>query len=162
MILYSHSWIYLKKTLIWKDVCTSVFIAVVFATVNTWKQMKCPSTDKWIKKLWCIYVQWIGVVVFQSLKHVWLFVTPWTVAQKAPLPFTISRSLLKFMSNESVMLSNHLFLCSTILLLPSIFPSIRVFSNELTLCIGWLKYWSFSFNNSPYNEYSGLLSFRID
>ena len=88
--------------------------------------------------------------------------TPWTVAQQAPLSSTVSRRLLKFMSIESVMLSNHLILCHLLLLLPSIFPSIRVFSSESALHIRWPKYWSFSFSNSPSNEYSELISFRID
>ena len=97
-----------------------------------------------------------------SLSHVWLFVTPWTAACQASLSFTISKSLFKFMSIELVMLSNHLILCHLLLLLPSIFPSIRVFSNESALHIRWPKYWSFSFSISHYNEYSGLISFRID
>ena len=88
--------------------------------------------------------------------------TPWTAAHQASLPFTISRSLLKLRSNESVMPSNHLILCCPLLLLLSIFPSIRVFSSELTLPTRWPKYWSFSFSISPFNEYSGLISFRID
>src|SRR5574341_1556876 len=86
--------------------------------------------------------------------------TPWTAAHQASLSITNSRSLLKFTSIELVMPSNHLILCCPLLHLPSIFPSIRVFSNELALCIRWLKYWSFSI--SPSNEYSGLISFRID
>ena len=86
--------------------------------------------------------------------------TPWTAAQQASLSITISRSLLKLMSIESVMPSNHLILCHPLLLLPSIFPSIRVFSNESVLCITWPKYWRFSI--SPSNEYSRLISFRID
>ena len=89
-----------------------------------------------------------------------LFVTPWSAACQASLSFTISWSLLKLMFIESVMLSNHLVLCHPLLLMPSIFPSIRVFSNELAFCIGWSKYWSFSISLS--NEYSGLISFRID
>ena len=89
-------------------------------------------------------------------------VTPWTVALQAFLSFTISWSLLKLMSIESVMPSNHLILCHPLLLLPSIFPSIRVFSNESALHIRWPKYWSFSFSISPSNEYSGLVSFWID
>ena len=88
--------------------------------------------------------------------------TPWTAAHQASLSFTISQSLLKLMSTELVKLSNHLILCCPLLLLLSIFPSIRVFSNELALCIRWPKYWSFSFSISPFNEYSGLVSFRID
>ena len=87
--------------------------------------------------------------------------TPWTAACQAPLPSTISWSLFKFMSIESVMLSNHLILCRP-LLLPSIFPNIRAFSNESTLCIRWPKYWSFIFSISPSSEYSGLISFRMD
>ena len=91
-----------------------------------------------------------------------LFEAPWTVAPQAFLSCSIFRSLLKLMSIESVMLSNHLILCHPFLLLPSIFPSIRVFSSELALCIRWPKYWSFHFNTSLSNEYSGLISFRIE
>ena len=98
----------------------------------------------------------------QSFSHVQLFVTLWTAARQASLSITSSRSLLKLMSIESVMPSSHLILCRPLLLLPSIFPSIRVFSNESVLCIRWPKYWSFSFNISPSNEYSGLISFRMD
>ena len=88
--------------------------------------------------------------------------TPWTAACQASLPTSNSRNLLKLMPIESVMPSNHLILCHPLLLLPSVFPSIRVFSNESVLHIRWLKYWSFSFSISPSNEYSGLISFRID
>ena len=88
--------------------------------------------------------------------------TPWTAALQASLPFTILQNLLKLMSIESVMPSNHLILCRPLLLLPSIFPNIRVFSNESAVCIRWPKYWSFSFNISPSNEHSGLISFRMD
>ena len=97
----------------------------------------------------------------QSLSHVQLYATPWTAACQASLSITNSWSLLKFMSIESVVPSNHLILCCPLLLLPSIFPSIRVFSNESVLCIRWPKYWSFSFSISPSNEYSGLISFTI-
>ena len=100
-------------------------------------------------------------VVVQSLSCVQLFATPWTAAFQASLSFTISRSLLRLMSIESVMPSNHLILCR-LLLLPSIFPSLRVFSSESVLRIRWPQYWSFSFSISPSNEYSGLISFRID
>ena len=100
--------------------------------------------------------------VVQSLSRVQLFVTAWTVAHQASLPFTISRSLLKLMSIESMMLPNHLILCHPLLLLPSVFSSIRVFSNESALRMRWPKYWSFSFSISPSSEYSGLISFRID
>ena len=98
----------------------------------------------------------------QSLSCVQLFVTPWTATSQVSLSIANSRSLLKLMSIESVMPSNHLILCHPHLLLPSIFPSIRVFSNESVLCIRRPKYWSFSFNISPSNEHSGLISFRMD
>ena len=91
-----------------------------------------------------------------------LLATPWTAARQAFLSFTISWSLLKLMTIESVMPSNQLILCRPLLLLPSVFPSNRVFSNVLDLCTRWPKYWSFSFRISPSNEYSGLVSFRID
>ena len=103
----------------------------------------------------------VFVVVVQSLSCVQLIATPWTAARQASLTFTISRSLLKLISIESVMPSNHLILCCPLLLL-SIFPSIRVFSNESALRIRWPKYWSFSFSISPSNESSELISFRID
>ena len=96
----------------------------------------------------------------QLLSHVRLFATPWTAARQTSLSITNSQSLLKLMSIESVMPSNHLILCRPLLLLPSTFPSIRVFSNESVLHIRWPKYWSFSFNISSSNEYSGLI--RID
>ena len=102
------------------------------------------------------------VVAFESLHRVQLFATPQTAARQVSLSFTISWNLLKLISIESVMPSNHLILCRPLLLLPSIFPSIRVFSNESPLHIRWPKYWSFSFSISPSNEYSGLISFRMD
>ena len=97
--------------------------------------------------------------VTQSCATLW---DPWTDACQASLSFTISQSLRKLMSIESAMLSNHLILCCPLLFLPSIFPSIRVFSNESVLHIRWPKYWSFSFSISPFNEYSGLVSFSTD
>ena len=99
--------------------------------------------------------------VVQSLSCVQVFVITWTAACQTSLSITNSRSLLKLMSIESVMQSNHLILCCPLLLLPSIFPNIRVFSSESTLHIKWPKYWSFSFSISPSNEYSGMISFRI-
>ena len=109
------------------------------------------------------YVCLCMCVQFSSLlSQVQLFATPWTAALQASLSITNSQSLLKLMSIESVMPSNHLILCHSLLLLPSIFPSIRVFSNESVLCIRRPKYWSFSFSISPSNEYSGLISFRMD
>ena len=110
-----------------------------------------------IHNFWRLYS-----IIVQSLSRVWLFATPCTVARQASLSFTNSQSLLKFMSIESVTPSNHLILCWPLLLLPSIFLSIRVFSNESALHIRWPKYWSFSFSSSSSNEYSGLISFRID
>ena len=112
---------------------------------------------------------WENTYLF-LLRHLLLFshsvvsdsATPWTAAHQAFLSITISRNLLKLMSIELVMPSNHLILCCTLLLLPPIFPSIRVFSRESVLCIRCLKYWNFNFSISPSNEYSGLISFRID
>ena len=101
-------------------------------------------------------------VIVQSVSCVWLFMTPWTGACQASLSLIISWSSPKFMSIELVMPFNHLILCHPLLFLPLIFPSIRVFSSELTLCIRWLKYWSFSFSISPSNEFSGLIFLRID
>ena len=101
-------------------------------------------------------------VQVQLFSRVWLFATPWTAARQASLSITNSQSLLKLMSIELVMPSNHLILCRPLLLPPSIFPSIRVFSSESALHIRWPKYWSFSFNISPSSEYSGLISFRMD
>ena len=98
----------------------------------------------------------------QSLSRVQLSVTPWTAARQASPSITNTRGLLKLMSIESVMPSNHLILCHPLVLLPSVFPNIRVFSKESVLCIRWPKYWSFSFSISPSNEYSGLISFRND
>ena len=100
--------------------------------------------------------------VVQLFNRVWLFETPWTTACQASLSFIIALSLFKFMCIESVMLSNHLILCHPLLLLPSIFPSNKVFSNDSALRIRWPKYWSLSFSVSLSNNYSGLISFRID
>ena len=101
-------------------------------------------------------------VVVQLLSHVQLFATPWIVVCQASLSFTMSWGLLKLMSIELVIPSNQLILCHPLLLLPSIFPSIRIFSTKLALHIRWPVYWNFSFSISPSNEYSGLISFRID
>ena len=124
--------------------------------------------------VFCPHYSWDGLAIFpedltlslpptvvvQSLSHVQFFETPWTTALQASLSFTTSQSLLRLMSIELMMPSNHLILCHPLLLLPSILPSIRVFSNESVLVIWWPKYWSFSI--SPSHEYSGLISFRID
>ena len=104
----------------------------------------------------------ISEFVVQSLSRVQLFVTPWIAALQASLSFTVLWSFLRLMSIESIMLSNHLFPSHPLFLLPSIFPSIRVFSNKSALRSRWPKYWSFSFSINPSNEYSGLISFSID
>ena len=114
-----------------------------------------PRTEKEI-------FQTVRFFFVQSLSDVRVFATPWTAAHQASLSITNSWSLPQLISIESVMPSNHLILCCTLLLLPSIFPSIRVFSNESALHIQWPKCWSFSFNISPSNEHSGLISFRMD
>ena len=112
---------------------------------------------------WCLlYFSPCQFSSVQSLSRVQLFATPWIAARQASLSIINSRSLLKLMSIESVMPSSHLILCRPLLLLPPIPPSIRVFSNESTLRMRWPKYWSFSFSISPSNEYSGLISFRVD
>ena len=117
------------------------------------------SILKEINPEYSLEVKWSEV---KSLSRVWLFATPWTAAHQASLSFTISWSMFKFKCIESVMSYNQLILCRPLLLLPSILPSIRVFSDELVLHIRWPKYWSFIFNLSPSNEYSGLISFRTD
>ena len=111
---------------------------------------------------WLILLSSVQFSSVQLLSHVWLFVTPWTAAHQASLSITNSQSPPKPISLELVMPSNHLILCRPLLLLLSIFPSIRVFSDESALCIRWPKYWSFSFNISPSNEQPGLISFRMD
>ena len=116
--------------------------------------------------MWTIFKVFIEFITIfssvQSLSRVWLFVIPWTAARQSSLSITNSQSLLKLMIIESVMPSNHLILCRPLLLLPSIFPRVRVFSNESLLCIRLPKYWCLSFSISPSNEYSGLISFRTD
>ena len=120
--------------------------------MNEWTELQ-------IGKSWVIHLLFSSV---QSLSHVRLFVTLWTAACQASLSITNSQSLLKLMSIELVMPSNHLILCHSLLLPPSVFPSIKVFSNESVLRIRWLKCWSFSLSISPSIEYSGLISFRMD
>ena len=123
-------------------------VAMITFTAKVWGSEHHPS------KMECL-------VVVQLLSLVWIFVTPWTIACQTPLSSAISRGLLKFMSTELVMLWNHFVFCLPLLLLPSVFSSIRVFSNQSTLCIRWSKYWSFNFSNSPSNEHSELISFWI-
>ena len=124
------------------------------------------KTDSWgnkiLNRLLVVVISFMVYVVVQSPSHVQLFVTSWTAAHQASLSLTISRSLPKFMSITLVMPSSHLILWLPLLLLPSLIPSIRIFSNESAVCIRWPKHWSFSFWISPSNEYSGLISFKID
>ena len=121
-------------------------------------------TLKWIlpKFYFLIKFYFFNLSSVQLLSHIQLFATPWTAAHQTSLSITNSQSLLKLMSIELVMPSNHLILCCPILLLPSIFPNVRVFSSELVLHMRWPEYWSFSFSISASNEYSGLISFRMD
>ena len=116
--------------------------------------------DRWQWESWVIIIFQFSSV--QSLSHVWFFATRWIAAHKAFLPITNIQSLPRLMSIKLVMPSNHLILCCPVLLLPSIFPSIRVSSNESALCIRWPKFWSFRFNISPSNEYPGPIFFRMD
>ena len=123
----------------------------------------CSRYNKFQRETRIFYVKFSTYISsIQSVSHIQLFVTPWTAARQASLSFISSWSLLKLMSFELVMPTNHLILCRPLLLPPSIFPSIRVFSNESVLHIRWPKYWSFSFSISPSNEYSGIISFRMD
>ena len=118
-----------------------------------------------VKELWKFYLKprlAFEISSVQSLSHFRLFATPWTAAHQASLSFTVSWSWIKLISIELVMPSNHLIFCCPLLLLPSIFPSIRVFSSESALHIRWPQYWSFSFSIRPSNEYSVLVSFRMD
>ena len=124
--------------------------------MDVWTWVGGKGRVRWIERVTLMYIYSV-----QSFSHVWLCATPWTAACQASMSMANSRSLLKLMSIESVMPSSHLILCRP-LLLPSIFLSMRVFSNESVLCIRWQKYWSFSFSISPSNEYSGLISFRMN
>ena len=141
----------------------------ILSPFNTYSPPSCPwhlpkyFLTPWIWPCYKLTLKNASQCMFlvRSLCHVWLSATPWTAAHQASLSFTISLSLLRIISIESVMPSNHLVLCRP-LLLPSIFPSIRVFSNKSTLHIRWPKYWSFNFNISPSSECSGLISSRID
>ena len=139
-----------RQKIITKEACLKNclhYIDIFFGYLRTLEIIPCGINSQ-------VSVQWFS--------HVQLFVTPWTAAHQASLSITNSRSLLKFMSIKLVMPSKHLILCRSLLLLFSIFPSIKVFSNESALRISWPKYWSFSFSISPSNKYSGLISFGMD
>ena len=136
---------------------------------SIWMDLECSFTLRvccmeiiFLFKAFWLFYPWVQFSSVQSLSHVQLFVTPWTAALWASLSIINSRSSPKPMYTESVMPSNHLILCPSLLLLPSVFPRIRVFSNESALRIRWPKYWSFSFNISPYNKHPGQISFRMD
>ena len=133
-----------------------MYIVVLFIVTKTWRKLRSPSVSEWINQLCCICC---CCSVAQSCPTL---CDPMDCSSQASLSITNSQSLLKLMSIESVMPSNHLILRHPLLLPPSIFPSIRVFSNVSVLCIRWPKYWCFRFSISPCNEYSGLISFRMD
>ena len=149
------------------SICTKCFAGILIGIANVYK-----SVHQFGESWHLFYVEspnprarivfLFSLVAVQLLSCVWLFATPWTAALQTSLSFTISCSLHKLLSTESVMPSNPLILCRPFLFLPSIFPSIRVFSSKSALPIRWPKYWSFSFSISPSSEYSGLISFRID
>ena len=142
----------------------------IYSHILAWKNPMdrgaCWATVHGVAKSWTWLSNWAHAIhtfsSVQSLSHVWLFATPWIAAHQASLSNTNSQSPPKLMSIESVMPSNHLILCHPLLLLPSILPSIRVFSSESALLIRWPQYWSFSFNIRPSNEHPGLISFRMD
>ena len=148
-----------------------MFISIFFSYINvfTYISLSYQLDIKYIKVLTgnvyiCLLISGNGVQFssVQSLSHVQLFATPWTAAHQTSHSITNSQSLFKLMSIESMIISNHLILCYPLLLPPSVFSGNRVFSNESVLLIRWPKYWSFSFSISPSNEYSGLISFRMD
>ena len=149
-----------KQLMVWKNsfrICIVIYVMLKGQfTVFTFSTLLFHERNK------ILFLKIFFSIVVQSLSHVQLFTTPWTVECQASLSFTISWSLLKLMSIESVMSFSHLILCCPLRLLPSVFPSIRVFSNESALHIRLPKYWNFSLSISPSSEYSGLISFRID
>ena len=143
------------------------YVKVVSLYTHFLESFLCQIDVKFCQKLLLYLLRWScsfysSICSIKLLSHVQIFVTPWTAACRASLSITNSQSLLNLMPIESVMPSNHLILCCPLLLLPSIFLSIRVFSNESVLHIRWPKYWSFSFSISPSNEYSRWISFRMD
>ena len=151
-VLIIHNLVSLMQSLLW----------VLYFQVSSELWFTCTSNSILsFQNLFPVILFSVSVSV-QSLSCGWLFATPWTAARQASLSITDSRSPPKPMSIELVMPSNHLILCHSLLVLPSIFPSIRVFSNESALCIRWPNHWSFSFNISPSNEHPGLISFRMD
>ena len=159
MLSWHHLPLFPKEYFLWAykaPVIPVVILITLSVTYSFFPMLDCMLHES--REPWDLVTT---IVVVQSLSHVQLFATPWTEACQAPLSFTVSQSLLRFMSIESVMPSNHLILCCP-LLLPSVFPSIRVFSNDSVLHTRWPKDWSFSFSISLSNEYLGLISFRID
>ena len=156
---FQHNW-QLYLSLVWRPFC-SVIQNILFPYIKLQYLSHGIHILTCIAAI-CVLFHFTEFRSVQLLSCVRLCVTPWTAAHQASLSITNCQSLLKLISIESVMPSNHLILCCPLLLLPSIFSSIRVFSNESTLLIRWPNYWSFSFNISPSNEYSGLISFRMD
>ena len=145
------------------DAIYKYFIFIVFSlTLFKYCQKHFITLSIKSKPYYSLSVPDLLVIVVQLLSRIWLSVILWTAAHHVTLSFTVSWSLLKFMSTELMMLCNHLILCCHLLLSPSILPSIRIFSNESALFIRWPKYWDFSFSISSFNEYPGLISFRID
>ena len=151
-----------------EDTPLGIILQIFFKNSDSWEFL-----DNLVVRTWCLHSCGLGSIAggrtkipqfssVQSLSRVLLFATPWIVARQASLSITNSRSSLRLTSIKMVMPSSHLILCRPLLLLPSIPLSIRVFSNESTLCIRWPKYWSFSFSISPSNEHPGLISFRMD
>ena len=163
ILLIFHPWALLIEFPVWK---MNILLFFSFSPTLTIPSAHLISTLPSSKDIMVTLSFWIDKIFqlssFQSLSHVRLFVTPWTAALQASLSITNSQSLLKLVSIESMMPSNHLILCCPLLLLPSIFPNISIFSSESVLRIRLPKCWSFSFGISPSNEYSGLISFRID
>ena len=155
-------WTCLLHTLFWNLKHVTLFrpFTKKKITLNI-SQLGCGDSSVWVSPYDHVKISYVLISSVHSLSRVWLSVTSWTAARQAPLSITNCWSLLKPMSIELVLPSNRLILCCPLLLLPSIFPSIRVFSSESVLRMRWPKYRSFSFNISPSNEYSGLISFRI-
>ena len=163
MNIYYH--LILKKTGKLKDLVFIFFCVIINKTNQLSRQVEIPSIISLIRFSCVLPPKSSYALLFSSvqlLSHVWLFAIPWTAARQASLSITNFWRLLKLVSIESVMPSNQLIPCHPLLLLASVFPSIKVFSNESVLCIRWPKYWSFSFNIGPSNEHPGLISFTMD
>ena len=155
--MYIYICIYICTYIYVYDMCVYIYIYINYCQFTIYVYIYI-----YVGTYICTYIYIYKLVSVQLLSHVWLFETPWAAACQTSLSITNSWNLFKLMSIELVMPSNHLILYCPLLLLLSILPSIRVFSNESALCIRWPKYWSFSFSISPFNEYARLISFRMD